>query len=318
MKSHFLGFSIDFESENINFDKFIRSLSKSLSHNIGSEKTPENRKIYFDSKSNSEFYTGMIITIRDQKKFCQGNTSDDDFTFDIVDLKKAHKIFEFNYFIIDKKTKLGLYQYYHNSCTARSLGKYLQRLFNQYRFNIIQDHITKEIIKNNNKELSKSQETKIRKQYKATLDFSILIQQNKMEEILSQYKKIKAFEYQYTYLSLDVKKATPLSSFVRKKKEILVFEDPSLVNQLISPITDFLKTNDLDSGRLKVENDKGDDIFLKIFDMPDYFATYEFDELADQLKNIKASKFYTSNIIELLLTCYKNPIYDHIFQVDIA
>lgn len=75
--------------------------------------------------------------------------------------------------------------------------------------------------------------------------------------------------------------------------------------------------NDLNSGRIKVENDLGDEIPLRIFNMPDYFAVYDFDALVDKLYNIKSSEFYKSEIVTLLIENYTSDEYSHIFQMKV-
>ena len=324
MKSNFLGFSIDFtESKLINFDSFITDLSSQTCYDLGLDSNPQRRKLYFNSTHNPFFYLGMIITVRDQKKFCQGRASNDDFTFDVIDLKDAHQILEFNYFLINKKTKLGLYQYYHNSCTANSFGVYLKRLLNNYRIKCIEIELEKEKKLNDNNELSKSKQKKIRQKGKAKLDFSILIQQEKLEELLAHYKKIKQFEFEfefefeYTTLTPEIKKATPLFPHVSKKREKLSFKMPTNVKTLAGDIASFVQTKKPKLGRVKVENDNGDEENLQIFNMPDYFATYEFDELADKLTDVKASEFYKSDIVSLLIECHNNKDYNHIFDIEI-
>lgn len=319
MKSHFLGFSIDFiQSELIDFDTFITDLSsKQTCYDLGPSHNPQRRKLYLNTTHNPDFYFGMIITIRDQKKFCQGQASNEDFTFDVIDLKDAHKILEFNYFLINKKSKLGLYQYYHNSCTAKSFGNYLKRLLRAYCTECIDSELMNEITLNNNEDLSSAKKTKIRKKYMANLNFSILIQQEKLEELLAHYKKIKQFEFEYTTLTPTIKKATPLSSHVSKKRERLTFQIPTNVKNLAKDIASFVKSKKPKLGNIKVENDRGDEENLKIFNMPDYFATYEFDDLADKLTNVKASEFYKSDIVGLLLQCHDNKAYDHIFQIEV-
>ncbi|ENQ5030580.1 hypothetical protein ACEPBM_003529 [Vibrio cholerae] len=108
-----------------------------------------------------------------------------------------------------------------------------------------------------------------------------------------------------------------MSQHVLKKKECLRFHTPTDVVGLAASIAGFTQKTDLKSGRVKVENEYGDEIPLKIFNMPDYFAVYDFDDLADKLANVKASEFYRSQIVDLLLECYMDEQYDHIFQMKV-
>ncbi|EPA0533108.1 hypothetical protein [Vibrio diabolicus] len=317
MDSRFLGFSIDYASDKLDFDQFMTDMSSQLSHEFPSSAVTGNgRNLYFNSNHHPDFYLGMVVTVRDQKKFCKGKVANGDFTFDVVNLRQADKVLEFNYFIIHKESGLGLYQYYHQSCAPRILGKMLKDLSSIHSRACADSYIASEELKAG-KEFSKSTRSKMRKPFISKMNFSILVRQEKLKEILSEYKKIKSFEFEYAYLTPDLQAATPMAQHVLKKKECLRFHTPTDVVGLAASIAGFTQTTDLKSGRVKVENEYGDEIPLKIFNMPDYFAVYDFDDLADKLANVKASEFYRSQIVDLLLECYTDEQYDHIFQMKV-
>lgn len=167
------------------------------------------------------------------------------------------------------------------------------------------------------KPLSLYKTQKIRRQFKSTLNFSILVRKEELKSLLEQYKKIKSFEFEYTTLTPEIQKATPLANHVCKKKEYLRFHTPTDIFGLASSIANFTKTSNLKSGRVKVEDEYGEEFPLRIFNMPDYFAVHDFDELADKLANIKASEFYESKIVDLLVECHNDEQYDHIFQMKV-
>ncbi|MDF2186210.1 hypothetical protein O1O06_15830 [Grimontia hollisae] len=317
MDSRFLGFSIDYQSDKLSFDQFMTDMASTLSHEFPSNATTGNgRNLYFNADSHPDFYIGMVVTVRDQKKFCKGKVANGDFTFDVVNLRKADKVLEFNYFIINKESGLGLYQHYHQSCAPRILGKMLKDLSAVHSRSNADAFIASEEMKAG-KEFSNSKRSKLRKPYLSELNFSILVRQEKLQELLTKYKKIKSFEFEYAYLTPDQQAATPLATHVLKKKETLRFHTPTNVANLAASIASFTKITDLKSGRIKVENDHGDEFPIRIFDMPDYFAVYDFDDLADKLANVKASEFYSSKIVDLLLGSYTDEQYDHIFQMKV-
>lgn len=317
MDSRFLGFSIDYKSEKLTLDHLVTELSTVGAHQYSTDKSTGNSRIlYLNSDFNEEFYLGMIITVRDQKKFCKGKVSNGDFTFDVIDLKQEDKILEFNYFIINKESGLGLYQHYHQSCTARILGKMLKHFSSLHSNSCAEAYISAEEAKNN-KTFSSSAKSKLRSPFLSKVDFSILVRKEKLDEILLQYSKIKSFEYEYSTLTPKIQEATPLADYVLKKKEVLRFHTPTDIMGLASSIAGFVKSTVLRSGRIKVENEFGDEFPIRIFDMPDYFAIYDYDELADKLFNIKASEFYNSEIVDLLIETFKSEEYDHIFQMKV-
>lgn len=318
LDSRFLGFSIGYQSEKLSFDMLMQELSSKLNHEFQSDpSTGNSRMVYFNSDHDQEYYLGMIITVRDQKKFCKGKVLNGDFTFDVVNLRQADKMLEFNYFIINKESGLGLYQHYHQSCAPRILGKMLKDLSSVYSRSCGDAHVAA-VEAQNGKKYSESKRSKLRKPFVSKLDFSILVRQENLEEILKAYAKIKSFEFEYATLTPQIQQATPLASHVLKKKECLRFHTPTNVIDLAKSIASFTKNGGLSSGRVKVENEYGDEFPLRIFNMPDYFAVYDFDELADKLSNIQASKFYNSEIVKLLRETFEDEAYDHIFQVKVC
>lgn len=315
MDARFLGFSISLDSEKLSFDTFMQAMGEELHHTVPALENSV-RNIYFDCKHNDEFYFGMVVTIKDQKKFCKGRALDGDFTFDVVDLAQAEKVLDFNYFIISKETGFGLYQYYHHSCAARQFGKIIKDLFSSYRTSLVTAARLSKVAEQQH-ELSKKQSTEINKEHRANLNFSILVRPDNLEQILNEYSKIKCFEFEYSTLTPDIQAATPLVDQVLKKRERLRFHTPTNVRDLAAGIANFSKGHNLSSGKVIVENEVGDEFPMRLFNMPDYFAVYDYDELADYLVNIKASEFHKSRIMGLLLETFMSDEHSHIFQVKV-
>lgn len=316
MDARFLGFQIDFQSSNISFSNLFEELARTPITINGDDETKNNRILYINTDYHNDFFIGMIITVRDQKKFCKGKVKQGEFTFDIVDLKKEDKILEFNYFVINKHSGLGLYQHYHQSCSPRILGKILKEQSARYWYSCADAEIACEQAKVSG-ELKESHRRKIYNKYRVKINFSILVRKENLEILLQEYAKIKSFEFEYAILTPDIQKATPLAQHVLKKREILRFHTPTDVIGLAASIANFTINNDLNSGRIKVENDLGDEIPLRIFNMPDYFAVYDFDALVDKLYNIRSSEFYKSEIVTLLIENYTSDEYSHIFQMKV-
>ncbi len=315
MDARFLGFSISLEAEKLSFDAFMQTMSEELHHTVPALENSV-RNVYFDCQQSEDFYFGMVVTIKNQKKFCKGKALDGDFTFDVIDLDKAEKILDFNYFIISKETGFGLYQHYHQSCAARQFGKILKDLFNSYRASLVTATIASREAEQQ-KELTKKQLAEVNKDHRASLNFSILVRPENLEQVLNEYSKIKFFEFEYLTLTPDLQAATPLADHVLKKRERLRFHTPTNVRDLAAGIANFAKGNDLASGKIIVENEIGDEFPMRLFNMPDYFAVYDYDELADYLANVKASEFHQSRIVELLLETFTSDEHSHIFQIKV-
>lgn len=314
MDAKFLGFSIEFKSKNLGFDDYMKFMAESSPHEV-SANNDNSRLLYINSDSHEKYYLGMIITVRNQKKYCKAKMKNKDFTFNVVDLKGGDKILEFNYFIIDKTSNLGLYQYYHQSCSTRQFGQIIKKFAQHYSRS--QSEVAIEMEGNKlERELSGHRKTQIRAPYRVEMNFSILAREETLKDILAGYEKIKSFEYEFATLTPKIMAATPLSKYVERKKETLVFTTPRNVGDLSKGICDVLRNFKLKTGRVKVEDEDGNEFPLNIFDIPDFFACYDYDDLADSLMNVKASEFYYSDLVNYLIEAFESEDNEHIFQVE--
>lgn len=316
MDARFLGFSLDVSSQKSSFSSFMEYLAEKPRVIDNDSISGFKRTLHVDCDSNPDFYVGMVVTKKNQKKFCKSKDLEDgEFTFDVQNLKSSEKIIDFNYFIINKSNYFGLYQHYHQSCATRIFGSLLKKLAKTYSGERIQNEIA--LQEEQGKKITGALKSQIRKEYILHLEFSLLVRKEKLKILLEQYSKIKAFEYDYTTLTPDIKKATPLAKHVLKKREKLRFVNPDNVNTLAREIANFVKKKVISKGSVTVEDEYGNEFPMKVFDMPDYFAVYDFNDLADKLANIQSSTFYQSKIVDLLVGAISSPENSPIFNADV-
>ncbi|MCC4261078.1 hypothetical protein LL270_10470 [Pseudomonas aestusnigri] len=226
----------------------------------------ENREFYFDKTSYPGFCVGVIITIKDQSKFCKLQSEGGKKKIVVNNLKASEKIMEFNFFVLNMENGVGVYQHYHQSAALSALS---------YRMKCIGDELTanelaSEAVVNGpdfNK-LSKAAAKKLKKACKVRVSLSQVVTQAGLQKILESYKKIKALDYVLTTFTPAVRHGTPLSGRVHKKREILYFSHPKMVQALSEEITQAIAQYKIEKGRVIVQDADGSDKSIRIVDMP--------------------------------------------------
>jgi len=315
MDVKYFGFNLFNETNLIpleSYFKFIEQQNYISTTNSGNE-----LRVYVDTISDEKFYKGLIVTVKDQKRFCKFSDKHSSMKIEVENLKGNDKLLEFNFFVIDKMTGLGIYQHYHQSCALNVFGRQIKMLFNQYRASTAETDLTVSEVDKGSK-LSKNEKKLIRSKYNDRLLFSPLFKKENIEKLLSQCNSINSFEFEYSYLTENIKAATPLSKFVERKVEKLTFNKENGVKELASRIGAFVANIRPKRGKIFVEDSNGEQYPLKIFDMPDSFGKENYDSLVLKLDGLEINNFANHNYFNDLTSIFHKDEYSHIFGMEIA
>ena len=131
MKVRFLGFNLDNQCKSISLEEFIVHMitPKGVKLNI----SEYDRYMFFDKDSNDKYYLGLLVTVKDQKSFCKLVTEDGKMVVHISEVDSNENLMDFNFFVINKETGSGMYQYYHQSCSLNSFGYFITKKFHNYK-----------------------------------------------------------------------------------------------------------------------------------------------------------------------------------------
>jgi len=313
LKVKLYGFEIESSSEHITIDSLMASMEKSSG--LPDNSRSIERRIFIDRKSHAEYYSGLVVTVKDQKRFCRLEGSGGQIKIAVENLKGNDKLMEFNFFVINKKNGIGLYQHYHNSCGLNIFGTYLSSEFTSLRQSLIDNEIKMMELANGN--ISDSQKKEIRKKFKAKLSFSQLVRKESLEKILSEYKKLKAFEYEFSAVDSKIREGIPLSNYASKIREKLTFASGWSIPVLSSAISEAIDKIKPSSGRIYATNQEGDDVSIKVFNIPDNFGEEDFDDVALKLHNLDLKTFSSHQVsLDLIAVC-KSKDYSNIFEANI-
>ena len=231
MKVKCLGFSITNENENINtadvFAKFITS-SERVHHG-----TDQSRQILM--KDDGDFYSGLVLTYRNQKKNCKSKIENGKFQLKVEDLTGDEKLVSFNFFSLKKSNLKGLFMYHYGSCPISGLFNNLQTMSNEH----IREQNKLEIEQLGTKPKQKHIKA-VNKKYNKRLEFNILVTKKDVQSILSEFNKINSVHECFMDI-IDLLKKSILSFACSQKDKCTILNISKYIigEVILSPLIKF-------------------------------------------------------------------------------
>lgn len=305
------GFSVTAGNAEVSLDDLIASFVATS----GDEDTSQRnvRRIFVDTATNKDFVLGLIVTVKDQKTFCELVNAKGNFVIAVSNLKGKNKLMEFNFFIINKTNGHGIYQHYFQSCSPGTFGNYLRSRYRSLSEKSRDDSIAALKTKGQH---TTGREKAIRAAHSKGLRFALLVHQESLEAILSKFKEIKGFEYEFAAIEPDLVKGAPISNYVKRLRQKVSFKPNigvSLLSKAIQATVDAIKPR---SGHIAVVDRVDDEdvpMSIRISDIPEHFGEQDYDTVAGKLNNLDTSKFANHAVLNELLTACTDT-FKHIFM----
>lgn len=269
------------------------------------------RRLYVDS-SHADFWTGLVVTVRDQKSFCKMENSKGEFVVSVENLKDAEKVMEFNFFVIHKKSGAGLYQQYHQSCSVGRFFDYLQARAKPLVATYAKERVKKE---EKNKKLDEDEAEKRERKYRRRFSFVRMCTKERLDELLNQYKRVSAFEYEVATVVPDQHPsgAVPLAKLSRVVRHKFSFTRQASIDAVVSAVMTAVSNEKPKKGQAFVTDADGGHHTLRIFDMPEYFSEEEYDSVAEKLHNMNLKEFYKCKIVGAMMNTCTSSANRHLF-----
>lgn len=309
MHVRFLGFNFQVKGTGLTLQTFADYIQRQSgrSHELG----PHKRLLFLNSTNNSKYYVGLLVTVKDQKTYCELVQNGGKLTVKVNELDPDSNLMDFNFFVLNKLNGLGLYQYYHQSCSLNSFGYYCASRFGEHRKAAIDEAFSTQV----NGSMPAINEKIIRQNLNARLVWEILVRKEKLQDLIEELERVKAFEYSFATLTVHEPEFKPLESFVRKETKKLSFTTGSPVKQIASIIANFVGSREIESGKIIGMDSDDKERVLRITDNPDNFGEYSYDDIAPRINSLDMEAFEKSWVIEELLEkCAQNK---HIFEAEI-
>lgn len=290
MKVKSIGFHIENLNPHINISEILKSFidSSARVHSY----LDYSRQILLTE--DQDFYVGMVLTYRNQKKSCKSTISGGKFKLKVEDLKSNEKLVSFNFFCIKKSTLKGLYLYHHSSCSISSLFSNFQTISNEY----IRKKNTDEVSLLGNKPKQKAV-VAINKKYKQRPNFKILTTKDNIENILAQFKKIKSASFRFSHLDFIEKPMKAIETLTSNIDVNFSIENAartktSTLGQLISDA--YKNTSNILKAKVVAIDYLDNERLIDVVNCPTFFEQYDFDFIADKVDGLTNDN-YTSNAV---------------------
>ncbi|SCZ86540.1 conserved hypothetical protein [Nitrosomonas mobilis] len=296
----FLGFSVE-APKAISVEEVMKALAKQATNYESFDEA--GRFLFVDTESDGEYYLGLIVTVKSQRTFCELREAGSSFKVQVNKLDRNSNIMEFNFFIINKESGVGLYQHYHQSCSIGQGMNLIKKRFNELKGQ------KREQKKNDliaGKKNADKAEKMANKEFKGFFKWQLLIRKEKLASVLKELEHIKALEVDLSYLEPDSKEFGQLSGFVIKQKRKFSFGKKFSPSSLIDLIVSAVNRSKTDSGRVFGVDEDGLDRIIKIQNNPDNFGEFGYDEVAEHINNLDVLSFQSSWIIKNLREVCQN------------
>ena len=130
MRVKFLGFRFECSSV-ISLKKYFKAIE---AENFSTRKLGIYERYYLANTTfNPKYFVGLFVTVKDQKKFCELTKKKGKLCIKVNNLKDNSTLMHFNFFVMNKETGFGLFQHYHNSCSANQFGLFNNRIYNSQK-----------------------------------------------------------------------------------------------------------------------------------------------------------------------------------------
>lgn len=307
MLVRFLGFGFSTDSKTLTLDDYVKYMT--AKKNDAFQLGEHNRFLFFNSAHSAKYHVGLLVTVKDQRTFCELVNDEGKMLVKVNELDEDSNLMDFNFFVINKTTGLGMYQHYHQSCSVNSFGYLNNRRFAQYRDAMVSQEVS--TIPENKR--TNAKEKAVKQKYSGHLAWEILVRKEKLKDLIEELQRVKAFEYSFLSLTVDEPEFQPLKNYVRKEKTSLAFTSQSPVKSIASAITNFVKKHGVEDGKVVGIDEDGIERVLRITDNPDNFGEYSYDEVAPKINALDVDEFEKSWVVQELLE--KCEAYKHIFEV---
>lgn len=229
----------------------------------------------------SPYWVGLFVTIKDQKRFAEVFQSGGSYKVDILEIEKG-SIADLNFFALHSGTKNGLYLHYHQSCGLSSFNYFCKRVHDDIR----DERKNEAIQKAQSNRDSSAKIGRIRKHYKGTLKYSAMVRPEDFVTLLDDLKEIKAFESDLFTIHANTNDAAmiPFSGLVKKERHRLTFKKGRGMLELIrEAIANSVDVGGITRAKVEGDDDQGARI-IKLVNNPSFFAEYDYDTVAENMK----------------------------------
>lgn len=262
-----------------------------------------NRLFLFEGESDPEFYTGLLITAKDQRTFPQLLKESGKLSIKVSELAKGSRLMDFNFFVINKTTFCGLYQHYHASCSLAQFGVFLRQAFYKPEQEVRKFAKIKELLASGGFS-RESAEARAERIFKKRMAFDLFFKEDDFLKIIKTMNEIKQFQFDVSTKVAKQRTFTPDLELKRVQEQI-AFANPSLVKKIASAIGDFVKEKNISRGKVVTVDPTGEIYPVYLKRNIDGFGEFDFDEVTSEIELDVLEDFAECPVITNLIAAGK-------------
>ncbi|TAI82877.1 hypothetical protein [Pectobacterium versatile] len=290
MKVRRIGVSLVNQNKTIRFSDFIHYIVSLNGERLGFE----NGERFFLFHEDDVFFSGVVLTFKDQRRDCRARFQNGQFTIHTADIINDEKLIDFNFFAVNKYTLKGLYEYYHNSCSIHVLFALLRNKFNVLKADKISEYISDNISLGREKA-----EARGKKHYAGRLSTKVLIDGRDIPTVLAEYAKVRKIEMLFDAHQFSIGHAVALQRSSRDVKVSFNITDSeqSRIDRLAQGVVELAGNAGFKKGSVSTLD--GDDVerTISIVNCPKFLGECDFETLAHRIDGLTIDNFHENEIL---------------------
>lgn len=290
MKVRRIGVSLTNNNKTIRFADFINYMISSNGERSGFE----NGERFFLFHEDEVFFSGVVLTFKDQRRDCRARFQDGQFTIHTSDILNDEKLIDFNFFAVKRNSLKGLYEYYHNSCSIHIFFTYLRNKFNQLKADKVSEYTADNIALGRDKA-----ETKGKKIYSGRLSTKVLIDERDIPTVLAEYAKVKKIEMSFDARQFTIGHAVALQRSSRDVKVAfnITNSEQSNITRLTQGVVELAESAGFKKGSVSTIDSNDVERTISILNCPKHLGDCDFDTLAHRIDGLNVSNFHENEIL---------------------
>ena len=296
MKVNIIGFELDFAS-NVSFGEVYQLIESGAGKK---HKFYGDKYLYFTDVK-QDLVIGVLLRLKKDKNRITTKETGNDFMVDISELGSGESSTEVSLFCINPDTKKGVFYQYFGGLSIATLRVMWRPAHNKVQSAKIKD-LAKEYREHNKYNKEKARE-KAKEHYNGIFGIETLTPKATVDSIFQLVTSIKEFKINSKNAIQNAGKYSPQSSFIKKSKIELAFEQPAA---WFEHIKRYIKTimpatvDDDDIIRIVGETLSGEEKAFVIGDNLDEFGNFEFDKFVKKLPKAKWSDYENCKAMDIL------------------
>ena len=199
-------------------------------------------------------WAGVLLTIKDQRTYAELKRRARGFEVSPRELERNTNIVDFNFFVVNEHRGRGLYQYYHHSAALSFFRSFCKQRFRAYQ--------------------------SINEIKRGQFGLDVIMRRASIEDCINELRRIRAIEFEAVSFNSSQAAFRPLTDLAQRQRHRYVFFKRAADRQhaIKEYIIGLVRGNKLKSGRIEGYDADGIERVYDLFNDPDRFAEYEYDD----------------------------------------